>query len=220
MRYRKKRAARGPLNPASVPRKVEVFGVREVIYSQGDRAKTILYLQKGAVKLSVVRPNCKEAVVAILGPGDFFGEKCLASEPVRITTATATTLTSVLVIRKSEMIRMLRTKDSFSDAFISYMLLRNLQVEEDLIDQICHSSEKRLARALLRLSHNGNQHQDYRFAEISQDTLARMIGTTRSRVNLFMNKFKKRGFIKYNGTFKRNGGLQINSSLLSMILQK
>jgi CRP-like cAMP-binding protein len=162
-----------------------------------------MYIQKGVVKLSVSSKTCKEAVVAILGPGDFFGETCLTGRFVRNATATATTASTILVVRKNEILRLLRTNHSFCGAFTSYLLARNLRVEEDLIDHICHSSERRLARALLLLARNGNQHKAHRFAEISQATLARMIGTTRSRLNFFLNKFRKRGFIRYNGASRR-----------------
>jgi CRP/FNR family transcriptional regulator, cyclic AMP receptor protein len=203
-----------------VAKEVKEFATRGTIYSQGDISKTVMYTQRGGVKLSAVSKNGKEAVLAILGPGDFFGEGCLAGQSVRTATATATISSTILVVRKNEILRLLRTKHSFCGHFMSYLLARNLRIEEDLIDHICHSSERRLARALLLLAGNGNQHKPHRFAEISQATLARMIGTTRARVNLFMNKFRKRGFIKYNGTFEQNGGLQIRSSLLSVVLHE
>jgi CRP/FNR family cyclic AMP-dependent transcriptional regulator len=163
--------------------------------------------------MSVVNEAGKEAVFAILGPGDFFGEGCLARQSVRIGTATAITPTTLLVIEKKEMIRVLHAEHSFSDRFVSYMLSRNIRVEEDLVDQLFNSSEKRLARTLLLLARYGKESQPEKvIAKISQETLAEMIGTTRGRVNFFMNKFKKLGFIKYNG------GLHVDPSLLSVVL--
>jgi CRP/FNR family cyclic AMP-dependent transcriptional regulator len=154
-------------------------------------------------------------VVAVLGPGDFFGEGCLAGQPLRIGTATAITLTTVLVIEKNEMIRVLHAEQEFSDRFIAYMLTRNMRIEADLVDQLFNSTEKRLARALLLLARYGKEDQPHGvLPKVSQEMLAETIGTTRSRVNLFMNKFKKMGFITYNG------GLQINSSLLSVVLHE
>jgi len=203
------------LDSAGVARKIKEFQRGVTIFSQGDPAKHVLYIQNGGVKLSVISEAGKEAVVAILGPGEFFGEGCLAGQPARMGTATAITPTSALVIDKDEMIRVLHKEHMFSDRFISYMLTRNIRVEEDLIDQLFNSSEKRLARTLLLLARYGKQDQPQRvLPRVSQETLAEMIGTTRSRVNFFMNKFRKLGFIKYNG------GLQINSSLLSVVLHE
>ena len=203
------------LDSAGVARKIKEFPRGVTIFSQGDPAKHVLYIQNGGVKLSVVSEAGKEAVVAILGPGEFFGEGCLAGQPARMGSATAITPTSALVIDKDEMIRVLHKEHMFSDRFISYMLSRNIRVEEDLIDQLFNSSEKRLARTLLLLARYGKQDQPQRvLPKVSQETLAEMIGTTRSRVNFFMNKFRKLGFIKYNG------GLQINSSLLSVVLHE
>ena len=203
------------LDSAGVARKIKEFQRGVTIFSQGDPANHVLYIQNGGVKLSVVSEAGKEAVVAILGPGEFFGEGCLAGQPARMGTATAITPTSALVIDKDEMIRVLHKEHMFSDRFISYMLSRNIRVEEDLIDQLFNSSEKRLARTLLLLARYGKQDQPQRvLPKVSQETLAEMIGTTRSRVNFFMNKFRKLGFIKYNG------GLQINSSLLSVVLHE
>jgi CRP-like cAMP-binding protein len=174
-----------------------------------------MYIQQGGVKLSVVNGIGKEAVVAVLGPGDFLGEGCLAGQPMRMGTATAITPTTLLIIEKHEMIRVLRGEHQFSDRFISYMLARNIRIEADLIDQLFNSTEKRLARALLLLARYGKEDQPQRvLPKVSQETLAEMIGTTRSRVNLFMSKFKKMGFIEYNS------GLQINSSLLSVVLHE
>ena len=174
-----------------------------------------MYIQKGGVKLSVVNEVGKEAVVAILGPGDFFGEGGMAGQPVRMGAATAITATTLLVIQKKEMIRMLHAEHEFSDRFVAYMLSRNIRIEEDLIDQLFNSSEKRLARTLLLLARYGKQDQPQKMLpKVSQEMLAEMVGTTRSRVNFFMNKFRKLGFIRYNG------GLHINSSLLSVVLHE
>jgi CRP/FNR family cyclic AMP-dependent transcriptional regulator len=185
------------------------------IFSQGDVAETVMYIQSGRVKLSVASKTDQEAIVAILGPGDFFGEACLASQHVRLRTATAIALTALQVIERHEMIRALHAHHALADRFLSYTLSRNMRIEEDLIDQVCQCSEKRLARALLLLAGKGNQHTLHRFAGISQGTLATMIGTTRSRVNFFMNKFRMLGFIKYHGTLDANGGIRINTSLLA-----
>jgi CRP/FNR family transcriptional regulator, cyclic AMP receptor protein len=201
------------LDSAGVSRKVAEFGKKEQIFSQGDPANNVLYIQKGGVRLSVVNKTGKEAVVAVLGPGDFFGEGCLAGQPVRIGSATAIAATTVLTIEKAEMIRVLHAEHAFSDRFITYMLSRNIRVEEDLVDQLFNSSEKRLARTLLLLARYGTEDKpQIVLTKISQEVLAEMVGTTRSRVNFFMNKFRKLGFIKYNGT------LQINTSLLSVVL--
>jgi CRP/FNR family cyclic AMP-dependent transcriptional regulator len=167
------------------------------------------------VKLSVVSGAGKEAVVAILGPGDFFGEGCLAGQSVRMGTATAITPSTVLVIEKSEMFKVLHEQHGLSDRFITFMLTKNIRIEEDLVDQLFNSSEKRLARTLLLLARYGKEDKPQGvLPKVSQETLAEMIGTTRSRVNFFMNKFRKLGFIKYNG------GLQINTSLLSVVLHE
>jgi CRP/FNR family cyclic AMP-dependent transcriptional regulator len=201
------------LESAGLSRKIAEFGKKETIFSQGDVCKDVLYIQKGGVRLSVVNEAGKEAVVAVLGPGDFFGEGCLAGQPIRIGTATAITPTTLLVIEKKEMIRLLHHEHEFSDRFITYMLSRNIRIEEDLVDQLFNSSEKRLARTLLLLARYGTEDKPQRvLPKIAQETLAEMVGTTRSRVNFFMNKFRKLGFIKYNG------GLQINTSLLSVVL--
>jgi CRP-like cAMP-binding protein len=201
------------LDSTGLARKAVEFGRKETVYSQGDLAKNVLYIQKGGVRLSVVNETGKQAVVAVLGPGDFFGEGCLAGQPRRIGTATAITATTTLVIDKTEMIRVLHVEHEFSDRFISFMLARNIRIEEDLVDQLFNSSEKRLARTLLLLARYGKEDKPQRvLPKISQEMLAEMVGTTRSRVNFFMNKFKKLGFIKYNG------GLQINNSLLSIVL--
>jgi len=201
------------LDSAGVARKVTEFKRKEAIFSQGDPAKNVLYIQKGGARLSVVNEAGKEAVVAVLGPGDFFGEGCLAGQSLRIGTATAVAPTTVLVIEKNEMIRVLHVEHAFSDRFISYMLSRNIRIEEDLVDQLFNSSEKRLARTLLLLARYGKEDKPQKvLPKISQEMLAEMIGTTRPRVNFFMNKFTKLGFIKYNG------GLHIDTSLLSVVL--
>jgi CRP/FNR family transcriptional regulator, cyclic AMP receptor protein len=201
------------LDSAGVARKVTEFENKETIFSQGDPAEEVLYIQKGGVRLSVVNEAGKEAVVAVLGPGDFFGEGCLAGQPIRVGTATAIAATTALAIEKQEMIRVLHDEHAFSDRFITYMLSRNIRIEEDLVNQLFNSSEKRLARALLLLARYGTQDKPQRvLPKIPQETLAEMVGTTRSRVNFFMNKFRKLGFIKYNGV------LQIDTSLLSVIL--
>jgi CRP/FNR family cyclic AMP-dependent transcriptional regulator len=201
------------LDSAGLARKVVEYRRSEKIYSQGDSAQNVMYIQKGGVKLSVVNEAGKEAVVAILGPGDFFGEGGIAGQPVRMGTATAITPTTLLVIEKKEMIRVLHTEHAFSDRFMSYMLTRNIRIEEDLIDQLFNSSEKRLARTLLLLARYGEEARPQKMLpKVSQEMLAEMIGTTRSRVNFFMNKFRKLGFIQYNG------GLHVHSSLLSVVL--
>ena len=201
------------LDSAGVARKINNFKLAEIIYSQGDAAESVLYIQDGGVKLTVVNEVGKEAVVAILAPGDFFGEGCLAGQPARIGTATAITPSTVLIIEKREMFKVLHEQHVLSDRFIKFMLARNIRIEEDLIDQLFNSSEKRLARTLLLLARYGKDDQPHGvLPKVSQETLAEMIGTTRPRVNFFMNKFRKLGFIKYNG------GLQINTSLLSVVL--
>ena len=201
------------LNSSSVARRVVEFRRAETIYSQGDPAKHVLYIQKGSVQLSVISPTGKQAVVALLGPGDFFGEGCLAGQSVRMGRAIAIAPTTALLIDQEEMLRVLHVEHAFSDRFISYVLSRNIRIEEDLVDQLFNSSEKRLARTLLRLARYGKQSQPHQdLPRISQETLAEMVGTTRSRVNFFMNKFRKLGFIQYNG------GLRINNSLLTVVL--
>ena len=189
------------------------FGRKAKLFSQGDASTHIMYVQKGSVKISVVSKSGKEAVVGILGPGDFLGEGGLAGQSIRMATATAVTPVTVLKIDNKKMFRALHEGHALSDRFIAYMLERNVRMEEDLIDQLFNSSEKRLARTLLLLARYGKQDKPQTvLPKVSQETLAEMVGTTRSRVNLFMNKFRKMGFIKYNG------GLQINSSLLSVVL--
>ena len=202
------------LHSAGVARNIEEFGKKTVLFVQGDPSKNIIYIQKGEVKISVVSNAGKEAVVGMLGPGDFIGEGGLAGQSLRMATATAVTPVTGLVIDNDEMFRVLHSESAFSDRFITYMLQRNIRIEEDLIDQLFNSSEKRLARTLLLLARYGKGDKPERaLPKIPQETLAEMIGTTRSRVNFFMNKFRKMGFIKYG-----EGGIQIDRSLLSVVL--
>jgi CRP/FNR family cyclic AMP-dependent transcriptional regulator len=203
------------LDTTGVSKRVTEYRRGESIFSQGDVAGTVLYIQKGGVKLSVVNGAGKEAVVAMFGPTDFFGEGCMAGQTLRMATATAMTPTTVLVIDKVEMLRVLHEEHELSDRFIHYMLAHNIRVEEDLVDQLFNSSEKRLARTLLLLARYGKQDQpDRDLPKVSQETLAEMIGTTRSRVNFFMNKFRKLGFIEYNGK------IRVNKSLLTVVLHE
>ena len=203
------------LDTAGAARKIVKFRKSEKIYSQGDPTKGVKYIQEGGVQLSVVNEGGKEAVVAMLGPGDFFGEGCLAGQSVCMGTAIAMVPTSLLLIEKKEMMRVLRTEHALSDLFIAHMLARNIRVEEDLVDQLFNSSEKRLARTLLLLARYGKEDGPHGvLPKMSQETLAEMIGTTRTRVNFFMNKFRKLGFIEYNG------GLQVNTSLLNVVLHE
>ena len=201
------------LNSTGVARAQREFARKETLFTQGDPSKNLMYIQKGGVKISVVSKTGKEAVVGMLGPGDFIGEGGLAGQPLRMATATAVTPVSALVIDNGEMSRVLHREHEFSDRFITYMLGRNIRIEEDLIDQLFNSSEKRLARTLLLLAQYGKQDRPQTvLPKIPQETLAEMVGTTRSRINHFMNKFRKMGFIKYNG------GLQIDASLLTVVL--
>jgi CRP-like cAMP-binding protein len=193
-------------------RKVVKYRRGDVVFAQGEQSTDVRYIQKGAIKLSVLSRIGKEAVVAMLAPGDFFGEGALAGQSVRIGTATAVAASSVLVIQKEAMVRLLHEESAFSDRFITYMLTRNIRIEADLVDQLFNSSEKRLARTLLLLARYGEANPQRTLPKISQETLAEMIGATRSRVNFFMNKFRRLGLIEYNG------GLKINSSLLSVVL--
>src|SRR5271170_5129476 len=197
----------------------ERFATGRTIFYQGDIAETLMYIRRGRVKLSVASKPGKQAIVAILGPGEFLGEACLGSQNVRIRTATAMAPTVLQVIERNEMIRTFHANHALSYSFLSYLLSRNIRLEEDLIDQVSQGSERRLARALLLLAGNGNQRKLHRFAGISQGTLAAMIGTTRSRVNFFMNKFRRLGFIKYQGRHDQSGEMQINTSLLVKALR-
>jgi CRP/FNR family cyclic AMP-dependent transcriptional regulator len=201
------------LESAGLGRKVNKFRAKETVFAQGDPATNVMYIQEGGVKLTVVNETGKEAVVAILGPGDFFGEGCLAGQSICMATATAISPTTVLVIEKNEMTRVLHEEHELSDRFIAYVLSRNIRVEEDLVDQLFNSTEKRLARTLLLLARYGAQgHPHNTLPKVSQEMLAEMIGTTRTRVNFFMNKFKKLGFIRYDGE------IHVNNSLLSVVL--
>jgi CRP-like cAMP-binding protein len=203
------------LDSAGLGKRVARFGAKETIFAQGDPAKTVIYIQEGSVKLTVVNEARKEAVVAILGQGDFFGEGCLAGQSICMATAVAIVPTSALVIEKDKMIQVLHQEHDFSDRFIAYMLARNLRAEEDLIDQLFNSSEKRLARTLLLLARYGARGQpETVLPKVSQEMLAEMIGTTRSRVNFFMNKFRKLGFIQYNNDRE----IYVDHSLLSVVL--
>jgi len=198
---------------AAGPRpKVSKYRTGQVVFTQGDPANDIRYLQSGAVKLSVLSRIGKEAVVAMLGPGDFFGEGCLAGQRVRMGSATAITPSIILLVTKGRMLRLLHDEHSMSDRFIAHMLTRNIRIEEDLIDQLFNSSEKRLARTLMLLAHPGKSERRPRAVpKLSQETLAEMIGTTRSRVNFFMKKFERLGFIEYRD------GLRVHNSLLSVV---
>src|SRR5689334_18462165 len=203
------------LESNGVGRRVVKYARRDIVFSQGDRSETVMYIQSGAIQLSVLSQSGKEAIVATLGPRDFLGEGALAGHPVRLETARATMPTTVLVVPKRQMIRLLHSHHAMSDRFIAHMLVRNARLEADLVDQLFNSSEKRLARTLLLLARYGKGDKPQRVVpKISQETLAEMVGTTRSRVNFFMNKFKTLGFIKYDGELP----LKVNSSLLSVVL--
>jgi len=203
------------LDSSGVAKGVVEYARDATIFTQGDLCEDVLYIQTGGVKLSVLSKTGREAVVAMLGPGDFFGEGCLAGQPVRMGSATAITPSVIRIVAKDKMVRLLHKQHAMSDRFISHMLSRNIRIEEDLIDQLFNSSEKRLARTLLLLARYGKQDKPARVVpKISQETLAEMVGTTRSRVNFFLNKFKRLGFIEYNGDIP----LKINSSLLSVVL--
>ena len=199
---------------ASMGRAIATYSPGEVIFSQGDESGSVMYLQEGAVKLSVLSRSGKEAVVAMLETGAFFGESALVGCPVRREVATAMTATTVLIIPKQQMTRLLHEQPEFSDRLITHVLARNIRIQEDLVDQLFNSSDKRLARALLLLAHYGKPGRTQRvLPRISQQTLADMVGTTRSRVNFFMNKFKKLGYIE------NSGGLKVNDSLVTVLLR-
>jgi CRP-like cAMP-binding protein len=194
-------------------RTIAEYSKGQMVFTQGDPANAVFYIQKGKIKLTVVSNNGKEAVIAILDSGDFVGEGCLAAQPLRMATATAISDCSIVRLEKAAMIRVLHEEPAFSEMFLAYVLSRNMRIEEDLVDQLFNSSEKRLARVLLLLAHFGKEGKpEPVVAKISQEMLAEMIGTTRSRVSFFMNKFRKMGFIEYNG------GLHVNSSLLNIVL--
>ncbi len=201
------------LDSAGVARTIVEYRPADVIFRQGEPCKSVMYIQRGGVKLSVLSKTGKEAVVAMLGPGDFFGEGCLAGQAVRMGSATATESSTILLVNKAEMGRLLHQQHALSDRFIAHMLARNIRIEEDLVDQLFNSSEKRLARTLLLLARYGKHDAPVRpIPKVSQETLAEMVGTTRSRVNFFMNKFKRLGFIEYKD------GLKVNNSLLTVVL--
>ena len=209
--------------PPTVPVVVDWAGVRvqrvdyaggETIFAQGDPAGSLMYVVQGTVRLSVLSSAGKEAVIAVLDDNHFFGEGCLVGQPQRMATASAMAVSTVVIVDKPEMVRQLHAQPAFADRFLTHMLTRNIRIEEDLIDQLFNSSEKRLARTLLLLARYGEPEGSHRaLPRVSQETLAEMVGTTRSRVNFFMNKFRKLGFIEYNG------GLKINNSLLSVVLR-
>jgi CRP/FNR family cyclic AMP-dependent transcriptional regulator len=189
------------------------FAQNNVIFAQGDTANSIFNIQKGKVKVTVVSEAGKEAVIAVLGSGDFFGEGCLAGQLLRMSTATAMTDCSITEMEKQVVVDMLHQEPAFAESLLTYVLARTIRIEEDLIDQLFNSSEKRLARALLLLANFGKEGKpETVIPKISQEVLAEMIGTTRSRVSFFMNKFRRLGFIRYNGT------LEVHSSLLNVVL--
>ena len=202
------------LEQAGIGRKIVDLKKRQIIFSQGDPADAVFYIQRGSARLTVVSRGGKEATIALLAAGDFLGEDCIAtSQSMRMATATAISESSVLRIDKKEMIRALHQEHALSDIFVSYLLARNLRIQEDLVDHLFNSSEKRLARILLLLTQFAKEgaHETV-IPKISQETLAEMVGTTRSRVSLFMNRFRKLGFIEYNG------GLKVHRSLLNVVL--
>jgi CRP-like cAMP-binding protein len=200
------------LDSAGAARTIRKFARSAVIFSQGDAASHVFYIQSGSVKLSVLSRTGKVAVVAVLGQGEFFGEGCLAAQPRRIATASALSASTVLIVEKPQMLEMLHTQPALAERFLAHMLARNIRVEEDLVDQLFNSSEKRLARVLLLLARYGRAGQPLKIPRMSQETLAEIVGTTRSRVNFFMNKFRKLGFIEYNGD------ITVNNSLLTVVL--
>jgi CRP-like cAMP-binding protein len=201
------------LDSAGVDRRIVEYRRGDVVFTQGDPCDHVLYIQQGTVKLSVLSRAGREAVVAMLGVGEFFGEGCLAGQALRMGTATATTDCTILLVDKRQMVRLLHKQHALSDRFIAHMLSRNIRIEEDLVDQLFNSSEKRLARTLLLLARYGKHDKPVRAVPpISQETLAEMIGTTRSRVNFFMKKFQRLGFIDYTD------GLKVNNSLLTVVL--
>ena len=199
--------------------RVATFPKKHILFSQGDTTDAVFYIQVGKVKVTVVSEHGKEAVVAILEQGAFVGESCLVGQTVRAASATTLEESRILRIEKAVMLQMLQKQPRFSEAFMSYLLVHSIRIQEDLVDQLFNSSEKRLARALLLLAHFGKESQpETVIAKISQETLAEMIGTTRSRVSFFMNKFRKLGFIDYKGGLRRNGSLHVHSSLLTVVL--
>ena len=190
------------------------YRTRQVVFSQGDAADAVFYIQSGKVKLTVVSTRGKQAVIGVLERGSFFGEGCLAAQPLRMSTASAIQASSIVRVGKSTMVRLLHQEPEFAELFTAYLLSRNVRIEEDLVDQLFNSSEKRLARILLLLAHFGKESKPENvIPKVSQETLAAMVGTTRSRVSYFMNRFRKMGFIHYNG------GLQVHSALLTVVLR-
>src|SRR5476649_1988229 len=203
------------LESAGLGKRVVTYARADVVFSQGDPCDSVMYLRSGAIRLSVLSHAGKEAIVATLSPGDFLGEGALAGHPVRLETATANAASSVLVVPKRQMIRLLHSQHAFSDRFIAHMLVRNTRLEADLIDRLFNSSEKRLARTLLLLARYGKKDKPgWVLPRISQEALAEMVGTTRSRVNFFMNKFRKLGFVEYNGSLK------IKPSLVTVVVHQ
>jgi CRP/FNR family cyclic AMP-dependent transcriptional regulator len=220
---KKKPASAPPLSTPPAADALEWVGVRTsrtrsaagaMIFAQGDPATSIMFIEEGAVRLSVLSHSGKEAVIAVLDAGSFFGEGALVGQTLRMATATAMTPTTLVVVKKQEMVRQLHARPEFADHFLRHMLTRNIRIEEDLIDQLFNSSEKRLARTLMLLARYGEPEASHRkLPKVSQETLAEMVGTTRSRVNFFMNKFRKLGFIEYNGVLK------VHNSLISVVLR-
>ncbi|MEO8076749.1 MAG: Crp/Fnr family transcriptional regulator [Acidobacteriota bacterium] len=200
------------LYSAGIARRIVEFRRSDVIFTQGEPCDHVMYLQRGAVKLSVLSKAGREAVVAMLGPGEFFGEGCLAGQAFRMGSATATADSAVLLVDRDQMVELLHRQHALSDRFIAHMLARNIRIEEDLVDQLFNSSEKRLARTLLLLARYGQLDRPVCVPAISQETLSEMVGTTRSRVNFFMKKFQRLGFIDYRD------GLKVNNSLLTVVL--
>jgi CRP/FNR family cyclic AMP-dependent transcriptional regulator len=196
-------------------RKIASVGKKQVIFAQGDSSNAVFYIQKGKIKLTVLAKSGKEATIGILNEGAFFGEGCLTGQPRRLCSATAMTECSVMRIEKKSMVDVLHLERAFSELFVAYLLTRNIRYEEDLVDQLFNSSEKRLARILLLLAHFGKDGKSQvAIPKISQETLAEMVGTTRGRVSFFMSRFRKLGFIDYDG----GSGLQVHSSLLNIVL--
>jgi CRP/FNR family cyclic AMP-dependent transcriptional regulator len=207
------------LAKAGTGRTLSKYPKDQMVFSQGEAADAVFYIQKGKVKLTIVSERGKEAIVAVLGPHEFCGEGCLAGQKLRMATAAAMTDCEILRLEKAAIIRVLHEEPTFSEKFVSHLLARAIRIEEDLIDQLFNSSEKRLARALLLLANFGKEGRpEPIIAKVSQETLAEMIGTTRSRVSFFMNKFRRLGFISYNGPTESKGQMEIHSSLLSVVL--
>ena len=214
-----KRKAQKPFDPkvflakANGGRTISKYEKNQIVFAQGNPADSVFYIHDGKVKITVISEQGKEAVVAILGPDEFCGEGCLTGQPLRVATAIAMTECKIMKLEKGAIVRVLHDEPAFSEMFIAHLLARTIRVEEDLVDQLFNSSEKRLARALLLLANFGKEGSPQPIiAKVSQETLAEMIGTTRSRVSQFMNKFRQLGFIDYNGT------IEVHSSLLSVVL--